>query len=200
MLKTKPIIGLAGGIGSGKSSVARWLGEQGGCVFDADAVARRALDLPQVRQALVDWMGPGILDAEGRVDRGRVADRVFDAPEARRRLESIVHPVVSRQRDEETARAMQDPGVRFVVYDVPLLYEVGLEKECDYVLFVDADRAVRLERVRKTRGWDEWELARREKNQMDPTRKMDLADDIIYNSGEESQSISQVRAFLERIL
>lgn len=197
---TKPILGLAGGIGSGKSTVARLMGTLGGYVIDADAIAREALQRPEVRRELVEWWGAEVLDAEGRVDRKRLADRVFHDPPQRQRLEGLIHPLVQRERVERVAAARADPSVRFIVLDVPLLFEVGLDKECDRIVFVNADRQTRLERVRRTRGWDERELERREKNQWPMDRKRAASHDIIVNNGDEAQCLEQVRSILKRIL
>ena len=198
--KAKPIIGLAGGIGSGKSTVAAMMSRLGGYVIDADALARQALQQPQVRRQLEDWWGPGVLDEQGRVDRRKVADRVFDSPQERQKLESVIHPLVSRERQRLVVAAQKDPAVRFIVQDVPLLFEVGLDKECDYTVFVEASSGTRLRRVERTRGWDRAELERREKNQWPLERKKKAADAIIDNDGDEAQCLGQVRSLLDRIL
>lgn len=200
LTNTKPIIGLAGGIGSGKSTVARLMGTMGGYVIDADALAREALGRPEIAERLVEWWGSEILDAEGRVDRRRVADRVFHDPAERQRLEQLIHPLVGEERDRRLNAARADPRVPFIVLDVPLLFEVGLDKACDYVFFIDADAEVRLRRVQQTRGWDRAELERREKNQASLDKKRDGSDGIITNNGDEAQCLAQIRSMLDRIL
>lgn len=197
--KTKPILGLAGGIGSGKSAVARLLGTMGGYVIDADAIAKETLGRPEVRDKLVEWWGPDVLDSQGWVDRRRVSERVFDDPEQRQRLEALIHPLVSEERRKRVESAEGMGGVRFIVLDVPLLFEVGLDKACDELVFVEAAPEVRLRRVTEARGWDREELERREKNQWPPQRKKAACDDIIVNNGDESQCLSQVHALLNRI-
>lgn len=199
MNQRKPIVGLAGGIGAGKSTVARIMGELGGWVIDADALAREALNRPEVRDRLVGWWGRGILDAEGRADRRRIAARVFEDPAERRRLEDLIHPIVSAERDREIERAQADAEARFIVLDVPLLFEVGLEKRCDRIVFVDADEAVRLERVAE-RGWDAEELRRREKNQRPLDSKRRAAHNVIVNNGSEAECYRQVRRLLSDFL
>jgi dephospho-CoA kinase len=196
----KPIIGLAGGIGSGKSTVAAMMARSGGYVIDADALAREALQRPDVRRQLVQWWGQEILDEQGEVDRRRVADRVFDEAEARGRLERLIHPMVGAERQRLMEAAHADPGVRFIVQDVPLLFEVGLDGECDRTVFVDADEQTRLERVKRTRGWDRAELARREKNQWPLDRKRQAADAILENNGDPAQCMAQVRSLVDRFL
>ena len=197
---TKPILGLAGGIGSGKSTVARLMGSMGGYVIDADRLAREALDRPEVREELVRWWGTAVLDAGGRVDRKCLADQVFDDPSARQRLEGLIHPLVQRERARLAKAAEADPNVRFIVQDVPLLFEVGADKECDLVVFVDASPETRRERLQQARGWNGAELERREKNQWPLDRKKSGSHAIITNDGDESQCFEQVRSTLKRLL
>jgi dephospho-CoA kinase len=169
--KRKPVIGLVGGIGSGKSWVAQRLADHGGAVFDADRVAKAALDEPDVQRCLVEHFGSGVVGSDGRTDRKALAEVVFTDAGRRKQLEQIIHPIVAERRDAMIERAEADPEVRFVVLDVPLLVEVGLYERCDRVVFVDADRPTRLRRVAESRGWDEAELTRREKNQLPLDKK-----------------------------
>src|ERR1700712_2002924 len=101
MFHGKPIIGISGGIGSGKSFVARLFGELGCVVIDSDAQVRIAYDLPRVKQALREWWGDGVFDAGGNVSRSAVARRVFADPAERARLEGLLHPLVAQMRDEQ---------------------------------------------------------------------------------------------------
>jgi len=174
-----PVIGLAGGIGAGKSAVARAMARQGCVVVDSDAQAKALLDEPAVRAELVRWWGSGILAAEGRVERPAVARIVFTDPAQRRRLEGLVHPLVRAERNRVRDRARAD-GARALVIDAPLLFEAGVDAECDAVVFVEAPRAVRLERVR-ARGWDEAELARREAAQLPLAEKRRRSTHVIVN-------------------
>lgn len=197
----KPIIGVLGGIGSGKSTVARRMAASfGGMRIDADADAKAALEEPAVRDQLVRWWGSSVLDERGRIDRAAVASIVFDDAAARRRLESVVHPRVAAKREAKLAEAASDASVRFVVLDVPLLAEVGLTERCDALVFVEAGWSARAARVRRARGWDEAELARREKNQMPLDRKRDLAHYVVSNDASEAECLAQVREVVSRIL
>ena len=193
------VIGMAGGIGAGKSEVARALAELGCVVADSDKAAREALDRPDVRETLVGWWGPEILADDGRVDRKRVAAIVFGDPSERQRLEALVHPIVRRGRDELRRMAVE-AGAPAVVIDAPLLFEAGLDAECDAVLFVDAPRAVRVERVRETRGWDEGELERREKVQIPLDAKRHRSDYEVVNNADPEQLRLRVRRILDQIL
>ncbi len=179
-----PIIGLAGGIGSGKSEVARILADLGCIVVDSDKEAKEALDRPEVRDRLVAWWGPSVLDASGKVNRRAVADIVFASPKDRAALESLVHPLVRARRADlrDRARAANAPAA---VIDAPLLFEAGVDAECDAVLFIDSPREVRLARL-KGRGWDEAELARRESAQLPLEEKQRRSTMTIVNAGTPS--------------
>lgn len=176
------MIGLAGGIGSGKSTVARMLGELGCVVIDSDAEARRALQRAEVIAELVEWWGDAVLDAAGAIDRKAVARIVFADAEQRVRLEGLIHPLIAESRASqiEEARAGGRPGA---VIDAPLLYEAGLKGECDAVIFVECPFEARLARVREGRGWDERELRQREKAQIPLEEKRRRADYLVVNTG-----------------
>ena len=192
-----PVIGLAGGIGAGKSAVARVMAELGCVVSDSDALARAALERDDVRAQLVSWWGDGVVGVDGTVDRGAVARIVFGDEAERLRLEALVHPLVRVSRGEAIERA-EAAGARAFVIDAPLLFEAGLDAECDVVVFVDAPRAVRLARVRQHRGWDEAELARRESAQLGNDEKRRRAD-VVVAIGEDAGLASRVGALLDGI-
>lgn len=190
------IIGLAGGIGSGKSFVARVFAELGSprcMVIDSDRLAREALDRPEVRAQLVQWWGESVLRENAvsgeqpsssgpLIDRAKVAAIVFDQPQERQRLERLIHPLIRQSRQEMIAAAIKtDAPPQFVLVDAPLLFEAGLDRECDAVVFVDAPRLTRLERVRTTRAWSEAELARREASQWSVDDKRAKAEYVINN-------------------
>ena len=196
----KPIIGLTGGIGAGKSSVARCFADLGCAVIDADRLAREALEESAVRDALVARYGERVVGEGDGVDRRELSRLVFEKPEERAWLEELTHPRVRQRRRTLHARALADPDVRAIVEDSPLLMESGLDSSCDAVVFVDAPRSVRLERLARDRGWDEGELERREKNQMPLDTKRRSADYLVDNSGDEKHCCRAVRAVLTRIL
>lgn len=196
----KPIIGLLGGIGSGKSLVARQFASLGCGVIDADALAREALDEPAVREQLVRWWGPGVVGADGRADRKAIGRIVFDHPEELGKLESLIHPRVLERRRRLVERFQADPAVVAIVDDTPLLLEKGLESGCDVLVFVKAPRDTRLARVRESRGWDDAELARRESRQWPLDKKEGRADYVLENSGDQAACLAHVRNVLSLIL
>lgn len=192
------ILGLAGGIGSGKSAVAALLGELGFVVSDSDAGARAVLEKPEVVRELVAAFGPGVLDGQGRPDRKAIADAVFGDAAKRRTLEGIVHPRLHEERAQliEAARAR---GAAGVVIDAPLLFEAGVDGECDAVIFVDAPRTLRLRRVTQGRGWSEEELARREAAQMPLSEKRARCRAVVANDDDHDALRARVRAAVAAI-
>ncbi|HEX7010738.1 MAG TPA: dephospho-CoA kinase [Phycisphaeraceae bacterium] len=196
----KPIIGLIGAPGSGKSLVARQLAQLGCAVIDADALARDVLEEPQVIQQIADWWGPQVLDASGRVDRQALGRVVFNNRAELDRLEGLVHPRVHARRRQLRAQYEADPHVRAIVEDCPLLLEKELADDCDVLIYIDAPEAVRLGRVRAQRGWTARELQEREKNQWPLDMKRQRADYVIDNSASEAETFDQVRRVLSLIL
>ena len=193
-----PVIGIAGGIGAGKSSVAKILAELGCVVSESDVLARAALREPAIRDELVTWWGRAILDEAGEVDRSKVAAIVFADPIQRKRLEGLTHPWIEARRLEHFAAA--PAGTPAFVIDAPLLIEAGLDDECDAVIYVDASPEIRSARVMATRGWNAGELARREQSQMPLDEKRRRADYVVVNNGEWSELKAQVRRILNQIV
>ena len=192
------VIGIAGGIGSGKSTVARAFAQRGFVIVDADAEAKAALDRPEVRATLAEWWGPGVLNPDGSVNRSEVARRVFSVEVERRRLEGLIHPLVRKTHAQAVDLARRAPGgpAPGLVMDTPLLFEAGIDRECDAVIFIEASRATRLERVRRSRGWDEAEFDRREASQWPLDRKRAACRFVIHNDdsdGSASHLDEQVR-------
>jgi dephospho-CoA kinase len=189
------VLGIVGGIGSGKSTVAREFERLGWYVIDSDAEVRCVLRRPDVARTLAQWWGTRVLDADGTVDRSAVGRIVFADESARKRLEGLVHPLVTRTRAEAIARAAAAAGVPpvGVIYDAPLLFEAGLDRECDAVAFVEASAAVREERLRLSRGWGREEIAKREAAQWPLERKKALSRFVIQNDGTPLDLAEQCR-------
>jgi dephospho-CoA kinase len=192
-----PILGICGGIGSGKSTVAAILAELGCVVSDSDAVAREALRDPAIRKEIVSWWGPGVLDESGEIARRVIAGIVFSSPAQRRRLESLVHPWIETRRRALFGQA--PPDTPALVIDAPLLFETGLDRECDAVLFVDTNHDQRLARLAGSRGWNEDELTKREKSQLSLDDKRARADYFVINNGDPDHLNEQVRRILNEL-
>lgn len=196
---TKPVIGLAGGIGSGKSAVAAEFARQGCLVIDSDELGRAALGQPEVVATLRRWWGDDILDSGGRVDRRRVAARVFGSVDEKRRLEGLLHPLIAEKRRHMISSVEHHAAIKAIVVDSPLLFESHLDRECDSVVFVHAEEPERLHRVSRDRGWQAEELRRREQWQLSLDEKRARSEFVINNSGSISDLGPQVEAILQAI-
>lgn len=196
----KPIIGIAGGIGSGKTFIARLFGESGCMVISSDEQVDRAYRDPLILEHLRNWWGDQVARPDGTANRRLIADRIFNRPEERARLEGLLHPYVARLREEAMAAGADDPQVLAYVWDTPLLFETGLDRSCDTVVFVEAPPEVRLARVQSSRGWDRSELLRRENLQTPLDRKRELSEYVVTNTADATRARSQVREVLSRIL
>lgn len=198
MFRGKPIIGIVGGIGSGKSLVASLFSELGCMVIDSDRLIAQAYEREDVRRTLVGWWGAGIIDSANRIDRQAIAERVFANPEERLRLEGLLHPLASQLRDQQMAAAAPDT-IAFV-WDAPLLIEAGLADQCDAIVFVDVPDEVRARRVMETRGWTMQEWQRREKCQTPLDNKRKMAKYMVRNTAGAGEIRNQVRQVLPRIV
>jgi dephospho-CoA kinase len=176
-------VGLTGNIAAGKSAVTGVWRSMGATVVDADDLARRAVEPGTPAHAAIarEW-GTWVLEDGGALDRAALRQIVFADPEARARLEGIVHPAVAALRDEEYREA-QSRGEKLIVADIPLLFEVGMADEFDVVVLVDAPEEVRLRRIVADRGLDEDEARRMIAAQMPSELKCARADVVIRNTG-----------------
>jgi dephospho-CoA kinase len=187
---TTPVIGLTGGVASGKSAVAALLAERGFTVIDADAVGHEVLELPEVKQKLVDRFGPAVLrqpapgvSSGATVDRRAIAGIVFADTEARRALEAIVHPLM-RQRFIEAINRVFETARGPVVLDAAVLFEAGWQDLCDRVIFVQAPRPERIHRAAEHRGWSPAIFDSREQAQWPCDEKRRHADYVIRNGAD----------------
>ncbi len=193
------IIGVVGGVGAGKSAVAACLERLGCVVIDSDARAKAKLNHPAVKAKLVSWWGDDVLGVDGRLDREWIASIVFQDAAERRRLEELIHPMLTDDRAATIADSAAT-GAPGVVIDAPLLMEAGLDADCDAVIFVDAPRDVRLRRVSEGRAWDASELDRRESAQFSLEKKRERADYVVVNAGTTEELCDEVRRVFREIL
>jgi dephospho-CoA kinase len=198
--RAKAIIGICGGIGSGKSTVARLLAEAGCAVIDSDALNREVLGDPAIASELRDWWGPRVIADDGSLDRREVAEVIFGDPDERKRLESLTHPLIAERRVAMIAAGLRDPAVRAIILDSPLLFESNLDRQCDSVVFVATNEDRRLMRLQQTRGWDESELRRRAQSQAAPAWKQSRSDFTIRNEGSFDELRTAVVETLTLIL
>jgi len=187
---TSVVIGMLGGIASGKSFAGRLLAGEDGTVVDADRLAHEVLASSETAEFLRERFGPEVLDAQGRPDRQALADRVFANPDDRKALEAWTHPIV-RARILEEIDAARGSHRNPIVLDVPLLLENdaqhALARACDYLVFVDAEEADREQRARATRNWKPGERERREAAQWTMNQKRDAASHVISNRQDKTE-------------
>lgn len=194
------LIGVTGGFGTGKTTVARMLGRLGAAVIDADAIvhALLAAGSPLTRRIAATF-GRDVLDARGAVDRRRLGRRVFADPVALRRLNRLVHPAVRRRMRQAIARIRRRSPRRIVVLDVPLLIEGGLYRTVDLVVVVVAPRRTQVARVRRRTGLSLATIERRLRRQMPLRQKRRYADVIVDNGGSRVATQQQVRRLWESV-
>jgi dephospho-CoA kinase len=188
------LIGLVGGIASGKSLVAQQLRSLGAEVLDADRVGHEILRLPEIVAAIRGHFGDRVFDADGHVDRKALGPVVFgpppDGPRQLATLESITHPEI-RRRLRIQAEEMAERGVPLVVLDAPVLLKAGWDQMCDALVFIDSPRDLRLSRALK-RGWTAEEFAAREAAQEPIEEKRRRAGFVVDNSGDLGYTLGQV--------
>lgn len=194
------VIGLTGGIATGKSTVTAALRDLGVPVIDADQVARQVVEPGQpALDEIVAAFGPDLLRDDGRLDREKLASLVFADGAARQRLNSITHPhilrAIDRQRQEAAAA-----GQRVLALDVPLLFEAGMDRSVDRVWVVTASPSQQLQRLMGRDGLTAEEARRRVESQMPLEEKLRRADAVIDNSGSVEATRTRVRNLLEALL
>ena len=185
------LVGLTGGIGSGKSTVARMLEERGAVVFDADLLAREAVEPGTPgHTAVLERFGADVLAPGGELDREALASIVFADPSARRDLEQIVHPEV-RRLFAEGSEAYRDTD-RIVVFSAPLLVESGMHTAFEILVVVSATVATQIERLMRQRGMSEAAIRARIDAQAPLEDKAAVADFLVDNGGTLAELESQV--------
>ena len=185
-------LGLTGGIGSGKSTVARMLAARGAVVIDADQIARDLVEPGgEALAELVTEFGPRILQQDGSLSRGELAALAFSDPRATERLNAIMHPLIRAEGERRLAEA---PGAQVVVYDMPLLVETGQADLVDLVVVVDVPEEVQVDRAVRLRGLDEADVRRRMEVQATRGERRAAAGVVIDNAGDVAWTQTQVDA------
>lgn len=193
------LIGLTGGIGSGKSTVASRLKTLGARIVDADKIAREIVEPGEPALAELAEAFDGVLNADGTLNRAELARQAFAAPDATEKLNSITHPRIRERTLERFAEARTD-DVSVLVYDMPLLIENGEYKKVDHVLVVDAADEIRIDRLVNSRGLDEEDARRRIAAQISREERLAAADSVVDNSGTRDQLLQQVDTFWEQVV
>ena len=191
--RKKPIIGIIGGIASGKSTVAAEFGKLGCAVISADAIAHDLLEQELIRAELVRQFGAEILQRGGRIDRTRLGQLVFADAEKLCALNKVIHPRVLERTEELIAKYRQCTHVQAIVLDMPLLVEVGWASRCDRLIFVKCDDTQRAERAKQAGLLDEQGIKIREKFQISLDKKSRLADNTVDNNSDFLTLVRQIQ-------
>lgn len=181
------VLGLTGGVGAGKSTIAHWLAEElPGTVLDADAMVALLFEKKEVLARLSQLFGAEILEESGQLNRQALGERVFQMPEARRELEELLHPLVRLELADQLQKLAFDRPDSWVILDIPLLREGGLDSLCQLVIHVVTSKEERSARAMRRHGWDlaTWEA--REAAQMPEQEKSARADYLLSNGAEHA--------------
>jgi dephospho-CoA kinase len=194
------ILGLVGRAGSGKTTVGRALAEAGAQLIEADRLGHEVTERdPEVRRELAAEYGHDVYGSDGRLDRRRVAARVFTDPEARHRLDRLVHPKILERIWEVLSRLRADGFRGLVVVDAALMLDWGLERSCDAVLAVLAPESEQVARLMRSRGWTEEEALARLAAQRTNEDFAAAADAVLDNQGSAEQLAEEARRVVERL-
>jgi len=198
--RKKPIVGIIGGIASGKSTVAAEFGKLGCGVISADVIAHELLDEASVRDRVCELFGQEILLPSGRIDRKKLARIVFADREKLTARNDVIHPRVFKRIEDLIARYDSDVDVKAIVLDVPLLVETGWVNRCDRLVFVKCDRNRRDERLRLGGRMDGQDVDIRENFQISVDKKAELADNTIDNNSDFLTLVRQIQDIFSDIV
>jgi dephospho-CoA kinase len=196
----KPVIGLIGGIGSGKSRVATELARHGGTIISGDKLGHEALHDPDIKAAVIRHWGNDIVDSDGNVDRRRLGKIVFADASERQELEKLAFPFIERRIREEIDKARRDRQAALIVLDAAVMLEAGWNKHCDRFVYVQVPRAIRLQRLTQQRGLNEADVIARENAQWPDAEKEKRADFVIDNSGSPEELAHNVDELVKQLV
>ena len=200
----KPVIGLVGGVGAGKSFLSRALAENPGfAIINGDSMGHEVLRQSATKSQIRQHFGDSVFDEKGEVIRPAVGKLVFGTgPEeraARETLERIVHPQIRELLKQEIDKAKSSPIIKAIILDAAVLFEAGWRDLCDAVIFLDVPESERLARVQKNRGWTRKDFLTRESSQLAVESKREKSDFVLDNSGSAENSVSQFNQIFSQI-
>ena len=192
------LVGLTGGVATGKSTVAKMFKRRGAVVIDADELAREVVkpDKPAWRQ-IVKMFGKTVLNPDRTLNRRELGAVVFGNRTKLRQLEQIIHPRVAREQARRTRQAARTDPAAVIIYDVPLLFEAGIDKRVDKIIVVTADRKTQIARLRKRNGLSQAEAIRRINCQMPLAKKIQRADHVLNGTVSRPSLRQQVGQLLK---
>jgi len=200
MAKPKVVIGILGGICSGKSTVAGRFGQLGCGVIDADAIAHELLENSDIKKEIKEAFGGEVFDEAGRVDREKLAQKVFEDEKSVAKINGIIHPPVLAGCAELMAEFNKRSAIKAIVLDIPLLAESGWLQECNKVIFVDCEDRKRADRAAKKGHFLKNQLKKRENFQIFLDKKKKIADYIVDNNSGLSATAEQVDRIFTNII
>jgi len=194
------IVGLTGGVASGKTAVSQALKEEGAYIIDADQIARELVrpHTPAWNE-LVRVFGKAILDVDGSIDRKKLADKVFADPNQRKLLNQILHPLITEEMDRRTRELGQKNPEAIAVIDAPLLIEVGYHRKVDKLIVVSSTQTQQIERLEERDGISSEEAVRILSSQMPVEEKAKLADFVIRNEGSLAETRERVKEVFQEL-
>ena len=193
------LVGLTGGVASGKSTVAKMFKRCGATVINADLLARQVVEPGNPAwRAIVKLFGKTVLNQDRSLDRQALGSIIFRNPKKRRQLERIIHPRVAREQQRLVRRIAKDKPRAVVIYEVPLLFEADVDKRVDEIIVVTADRETQIARLKKRNGLSRAEAIRRIQAQMPLSKKVRLADIVIDGTLRRQDAMKTIRgAFID---
>jgi len=198
--KKKPIIGILGGIASGKSTVAAEFAKLGCKVIDADKIVHELLQKTAVKEKIVGLFGHAILDSAGKVNHEKLADIVFTSSEKLLSLNKVIHPLVLERTEQLIEQYNRQSRIKAIVLDMPLLVEVGWADRCDRLIFVDCQNQLRINRAKQINRLDENQIKIRENFQISMDNRASIADNVVDNNSDFQALVRQVADVFSNIV
>lgn len=196
---SKAVIGIVGGIGSGKSAVAAEFAKLGCAVISADQLNHQVLQKKDVIEQIVQSFGPAVLKPDGLIDRAKLGDIVFNNPDQLAKLTGLTHPIIADLQAQLMQQYQNNPQYKAIVLDIPLLFETGQNRLCSAIIFVDSDANIRLQRV-INRGWTAEKMKNAENLQITLDMKAKMSDYSIANNSCILSMAMQVKAIFSLLI
>ncbi len=194
------VIGITGGIASGKSTVAKMLGSLGASVINADKICHQLINTEEIREKISKKWGNNVQNKDGKINRRTLGKIVFADKAKLLTLNRIIHPKVIKQIKSQISELTDKDKTNVIVLDAALLVESNLTNLCDTILFVDARKHICTKRARKSRKWPLHETTKREKFQYSMRKKKEMADIIINNNSSKLNTLNQVKDFWNQFI
>ena len=194
------VIGITGGIASGKSTIAVMLGSLGAKVVNADEICHQLINTEEIRKRICEKWGTHLRNKQGEINRGELGKIVFKDKEGVLALNRIIHPKAIRQIKKQISELVSEDSTNVIVLDVALLMESNLSALCDIILFVDTKKKVCVKRVQEDRKWTAYEITKREKFQNTILEKRKHSNIVIDNNISKESTFKQINDFWDQFI